>query len=98
LEVGEGQTFLLVVNMGNGSDSHSLGWIHSLLVAIFLVPEEWPMVWNGPGSTIMDRNSLGHIHSLHVTLCLVSEEWTRVRNGPESEIRTIILPCLRRIV
>jgi hypothetical protein len=36
--------------------------------------------------------------SLLVTLCLVLDEWPRVGNGPGSEIRTVILPCLRRIV
>jgi hypothetical protein len=87
-----------VISFGNGPDSHSLGWIHSLQFALCLVPEEWPSVGNGPGSTIRDIHSLGHTHSLHVTLCLVSEEWPRVGNGPGSEIRTIILSCLRRIV
>jgi hypothetical protein len=97
LEVDTGQSFPLVVNRGNGPDSHSLGCIHSLQVTLCLVSEEWPRVGNGPGSAIRDRHSLGQIHSLQVTLCLVSEEWPRVRNGPGSEIRTIILPCLRRI-
>jgi hypothetical protein len=87
-----------VISFGNGPDSHSLGQIHSLQVALCLVPEEWPRVGNGPGSAIRDRHSLGQTHSLQVTLCLVSEEWPRVGNGPGSEIRTIILPCLRRIV
>jgi hypothetical protein len=91
LEVGTGQSFPQVVNRGNGSDSHSLGSIHSLQVALCLVPKEWPRVGNGPGSTMRGRHSLGQIHSLQVTLCLVSEEWPRVRNGPGSEIRTIIL-------
>jgi hypothetical protein len=54
-------------------------------------------VGNGPGSAIRDKHSLGQIHSLQVTLCLVSAEWPRVRNGLDSEIRIIILPCLRRI-
>jgi hypothetical protein len=98
LEVGAGQSFPLVVNMGNGTDSHSLGQIHSLQDALCLVPEEWPKVGNGLGSTIMDKHSLGKTHYLQVTLFLVSEEWPRVRNGPGSEIRTIILPFLRRIV
>ena len=97
MKVGIGQCFPLVVNRGNGMDSHSLGCIHSLQVALFLVPEEWTRVGNGPGSTIRDRHSLGQIHSLQVTLYLVSEEWPSVRNGPGSEIKTIILPCLRRI-
>jgi hypothetical protein len=97
LEVDVGQSFVLVVNRGNGSDNHSLGCIHSLQVALCLVLEEWPRVGNGPGSTIRERHSLGQIHSLLVTLCLVSEEWPRVRNGPDSEIRIIILPYLRRI-
>jgi hypothetical protein len=87
-----------VISLGNGPDSHSLGQIHSLQVALCLVPEEWPRVGNGPGSTIRDRHSLGQTHSLQVTLCLVSKEWPRVGNGPGSEIRTVILPCLRRIV
>jgi hypothetical protein len=43
LEVGTGQSFPLVVNMGNGLDSHSLGCIHSLQVELCLVLE------NGPG-------------------------------------------------
>ena len=51
------------------------------------MPEEWPRVGNGLGSTIRDRHSLGQIHSLHITLCLVSEEWPKVRNGPGSKIR-----------
>jgi hypothetical protein len=98
LEVDTGQSFPLMVNRGNGPDSHSLGSIHSFQVALCLVLEEWPRVGNGPGSAIRDMHSLGRIHSLQVTLCLVSEEWPRVGNGPGSEIRTIILPCLRRIV
>jgi hypothetical protein len=76
LEVGTEQSFPLVVNKGNGPDSHSLGWIHSLQVALCLVPEEWPRV-GGLGSAIRDRHSLGKIHSLQVTLCLVSEEWPK---------------------
>jgi hypothetical protein len=87
-----------VVNKGNGPDSHSLGCIHSLQVAIYLVQEEWPKVGNSPGSTIRDKHSLGQIYSLQVTLFLVLEEWPRVGSGPGSEIRTIILPYLRRIV
>jgi hypothetical protein len=66
----------IVISLGNGSDSHSLGKIHSLQVALCLVPEEWSRVGNGPGSAIKDKHSLGKIHSLQVTLCLVS------RNGP----------------
>jgi hypothetical protein len=31
-----------VISLGNGLDSHSLGQIHSLQVALCLVPEEWP--------------------------------------------------------
>jgi hypothetical protein len=31
-----------VISLGNGPDSHSLGKIHSLQVALCLVPEEWP--------------------------------------------------------
>jgi hypothetical protein len=43
------------VGNGPGSeirDMHSLGKIHSLQVALFLVPKEWPSVGNGPGSEI----------------------------------------------
>jgi hypothetical protein len=98
LEVGTEQSFPLVVNRGNGPISHSLGCIHSLQAALCLVPEEWPRVGNGPGSTIRDKHSLGQTHPLQVTLCLVSKEWPWVGNGPGSEIRTVILPCLRRIV
>jgi hypothetical protein len=97
LEVDTGQSFPFVVNRGNGPDNHCLGCIHSLQVALCLVPEEWPRVGNGPTSAIKDRHSLGQIHSLQVTLCLVLKEWPRVRNGPSSEMRTIILPCLRKI-
>jgi hypothetical protein len=98
LEVGSGQTFPLVVHMGNGSDSHSLGKNHSIQVALCLVTEEWPRVGIVLGLAIRDRHSLGLTHSLQATLCLVSEELLRVGNGPGSEIRTVILPCLRRIV
>jgi hypothetical protein len=87
-----------VISLENGPDSHSLGQIHSLQVALCLVPEEWPRVGNGPSSAIRDRHSLGQTHSLQVTFCLVSEEWPRVGNGPGSEIKTVILPCLRRII
>jgi hypothetical protein len=73
-----------IISLGNGSDSHSLGKIHSLQVSFCLVPKEWPRVGNGPGSTIRDRHSLGHTHSLQVSLCLVPEEWPRVGNGPGS--------------
>jgi hypothetical protein len=31
-----------VISLGNGPDSHSLGQIHSLQVALCLVLEEWP--------------------------------------------------------
>jgi hypothetical protein len=31
-----------VISLGNGPGSHSLGKIHSLQVALCLVPEEWP--------------------------------------------------------
>jgi hypothetical protein len=55
-------------------------------------------VGNGPGSAIRDMHSLGFIHSLQGALLLVYEEWPRVGNGPCSEIRIVILPCLRRIV
>jgi hypothetical protein len=98
LEVGIEQYFPLVVNKGNGPDSHSLQCIHSLQVALCLVMEEWPRVGNGPGLAIRDIHSLGKIHSLQVTLCLVLEEWPRVGNGLGLEIRIVILSCLRRIV
>ena len=68
MEVGIGQYFPLVVNRGNGPDIHSLGCIHSLKVALFLVLEEWPRVENGLGSAIRDRHSLGFIHSLQGAL------------------------------
>ena len=87
-----------VISLGNGLDSHSLAQIHSLQVALCLVPEEWPKVGNGLGSAIRDRHSLGRTHSLQVALCLVPKEWPRVGNGPGSEIKRVILPCLRRIV
>ena len=74
MEVGTKHSFPLVVNKGNGLDNHSLGWIHSLQVALFLVPEEWPRVGNGLGSAIRDKHSLGQAHSLQVTFFLVSEE------------------------
>jgi hypothetical protein len=63
-----------VISLGNGPDSHSLGHIHSLQVALCLMSEEWPKVGNGLGSAIRDKHSLGKTHSLQVTLCLVSEE------------------------
>ena len=75
-----------VISLGNGPDSHSLGQIHSLQVALCLVPEEWPRVGNGLGSAIGDRHSLGQTHSLQVTLCLSvggmaqGGEWSRLRN------------------
>jgi hypothetical protein len=31
-----------IISLGNGLDSHSLGQIHSLKVALCLVPKEWP--------------------------------------------------------
>jgi hypothetical protein len=31
-----------VISLGNGSDNHYVGQIHSLQVALCLVPEEWP--------------------------------------------------------
>jgi hypothetical protein len=74
-----------IISFVNGPDSHSLGRIHSLQVALFLVSEKWPRVANDPGSVIRDKHSLGKTHSLQVTLCLVSEEWPRVGNGPSSE-------------
>jgi hypothetical protein len=73
-----------IISFGIVLDSHSLGKINSLQVALCLVPEEWPRVGNGPCSIIRDRHSLGNIHSLQVTLCLVLEEWPRVGNGPDS--------------
>jgi hypothetical protein len=38
-------------------DMHSLGQIHSLQVALCLVPEQWPREVKGPGSKIMDSYS-----------------------------------------
>jgi hypothetical protein len=32
----------IVISLGNGPDSHSLGKIHSLQVSLCLVLEEWP--------------------------------------------------------
>jgi hypothetical protein len=32
----------IVISLGNGPDSHSLGKTHSLQVALCLVAEEWP--------------------------------------------------------
>jgi hypothetical protein len=32
----------IVISFGNGLDSHSVGRIHSLQVALCLVPKEWP--------------------------------------------------------
>jgi hypothetical protein len=43
-------------------DSHSLGQIYSLEVALFLVSEEWPRVGNGLGLAIRDKHSLGKSH------------------------------------
>jgi hypothetical protein len=31
-----------IIYLGNGMENHSLGKIHSLQVALCLVPEEWP--------------------------------------------------------
>ena len=59
-------------------DSHSLGKIYSLQVALFLVSEEWSRFSN-QGQTFIREDSF-----LKVTLCLVSEEWPRVGNGPVS--------------
>jgi hypothetical protein len=67
----------IVISLGNGSDSHSLGQTHSLQVALCLVPEKSPREVNGPGSTIRERHSLGQTHSLQVAFCFVSEEWPR---------------------
>jgi hypothetical protein len=57
---------------------------------------EWSR-FNNQGQALPRADSL-QVHSLQDALCLVSEEWPRVGNGPSSEIETIILPCLRRIV
>jgi hypothetical protein len=53
LEVGTGQSFPLVVNRGNGPDSHSLGCIHSLQVALCLVRR------NGPGWGMVQAQQSG---------------------------------------
>ena len=45
LEVVAGQSF----PVGNVPDNHSLGQTHSIQVALFLVPEEWPSYMNGLG-------------------------------------------------
>jgi hypothetical protein len=63
LEVGAGQTFPLVVNMGNGPDSHSLGRIHSLQAALCLVPEEWSRFSN-QGQALLREDSFSPGYTL----------------------------------
>jgi hypothetical protein len=80
LKVDKGSLFPLVVNRGNGSDSHSLGCIHYLHVALCLVPEEWSRL-NNQGQAFLRTNSF----SLGYTLFSVGrmaqgEEWSRLRN------------------
>jgi hypothetical protein len=80
LEVGAGQTFLLVVNMGNGPGSHSLVRIHSLQAALCLVPEEWPR-FNNQGQTFLRADSFSPGYTLFSVRGMAQgEEWSRLRN------------------
>jgi hypothetical protein len=52
-----------VISLGNGPDSHSLGNIHSLQVALFLVPEEWSR-FNNQGQTFLRADSFSPGYTL----------------------------------
>jgi hypothetical protein len=69
-----------VISLGNGLDSHSLGQIHSLQVALCLVPEEWSRFSN-QGQTFLrvDLFSPGYTLS-SVGGMAQGGEWSRLRN------------------
>ena len=86
MEAGVGQTFPLVVNMGNGPDSHSLGRTHSLQVSLCLVPEEWSR-FNNQGQTFPREDSF----SLGCTLFSVGG-MAQIGEWSSAEIGKVILP------
>ena len=80
MEVGAGQTFPLVVNMGNGQDSHSLGRIHSLQAALCLVTEEWSRFSN-QGQALLREDSFSPGYTLFSVRGMAQGgEWSRLRN------------------
>ena len=53
-----GGWYRTVISLRNGPDSHSLGQIHSLQVALCLVPEEWSRLKNPDiYSSMLEKNS-----------------------------------------
>ena len=85
MEVGTGESFPLVANKGNGPNSHSLGCIHSLQVALFLVPGmaqggEWSRL-NNQGQTFLRADSFSPGYTLFSVGGMThGEERSRLRN------------------
>jgi hypothetical protein len=69
-----------VTSLGNGPDSHSLAQIHSLQVALCLVPEEWSRFSN-QGQTFLRADSFSPGCTLFSAGGMAqSGEWSRLRN------------------
>jgi hypothetical protein len=69
-----------VISFGNGPDSHSLGKIHSLQVALCLMPEEWSRFSN-QGQTFLREDSFSPGYTLSSVGGMArGREWYRLRN------------------
>jgi hypothetical protein len=69
-----------IISLGNGSDNHSLGKIHSLQVDLCLVLEEWSRFSN-QGQTFLRADSFSPGYTLSsVGGMAQGGEWSRLRN------------------
>jgi hypothetical protein len=70
-----------VTSFGNGPDNHSLGRIHSLQVALCLVPKEWSR-FNNQGQTFLRANSFSPGYTLFsVGGMAQGGEWSKLRKS-----------------
>jgi hypothetical protein len=70
----------IVISLENGLDSHSLGKIHSLQVALCLVSEEWSR-FNNQGQTFLREGSFSLGYTLSsVRVMAQGGEWSRLIN------------------
>jgi hypothetical protein len=70
----------IVISFGNGPDSHSLGWIHSLQAALCLVLEQWSRFSN-QGQTFLREDSFSPSYTLSsVGGMAQGGEWSKLIN------------------
>jgi hypothetical protein len=70
----------IVTSLGNGPDSHSLGKIHSLQVALCLVPEEWSRFSNQGQAFLREDSFFPGFTLFSVGGMAEVGQWTRLIN------------------